>query len=304
MLEIMYDLPQQEDVTEVIIDAAAVAGKRRPTLGGVHCPQGGPRGRRGMTVGGRDEPSLEGLPIRNREECASARVALESPPPRANLAGVGSAIIGTLAPERSNAFDLIRLLLATAVVYSHAHLMGGYEEAGFSLLCKGQAIAGTVAVIGFFGISGYLVAQSFSARGDGWQFVKARLLRILPGFYFALVVTAYVLAPLIGRFNRLGGPWQNAAAAHFVLGNALVDISSWNIGDILNGLPFSRGSLNGALWSLLSGDLLLRAGPDLWDARVVQGGEGERTPGFLIRCRLACVARRRSGGARRRPSNT
>ena len=32
MLEVMYDLPQQEDVTEVIIDAAAVAGKRRPTL--------------------------------------------------------------------------------------------------------------------------------------------------------------------------------------------------------------------------------------------------------------------------------
>jgi ATP-dependent Clp protease ATP-binding subunit ClpX len=32
MLEIMYDLPQQEDVTEVIIDAAAVAGRRRPTL--------------------------------------------------------------------------------------------------------------------------------------------------------------------------------------------------------------------------------------------------------------------------------
>src|SRR6202453_2290058 len=32
MLEIMYDLPQQEDVVEVIVDAAAVAGKRRPTL--------------------------------------------------------------------------------------------------------------------------------------------------------------------------------------------------------------------------------------------------------------------------------
>jgi ATP-dependent Clp protease ATP-binding subunit ClpX len=32
MLEIMYDLPQQDDVTEVIVDAAAVAGKRRPTI--------------------------------------------------------------------------------------------------------------------------------------------------------------------------------------------------------------------------------------------------------------------------------
>jgi ATP-dependent Clp protease ATP-binding subunit ClpX len=32
MLEVMYDLPQQDDVTEVVVDAAAVAGRRRPTM--------------------------------------------------------------------------------------------------------------------------------------------------------------------------------------------------------------------------------------------------------------------------------
>lgn len=32
MLEVMYELPQREDVSEVIIDAAVVAGKRKPTL--------------------------------------------------------------------------------------------------------------------------------------------------------------------------------------------------------------------------------------------------------------------------------
>jgi ATP-dependent Clp protease ATP-binding subunit ClpX len=32
MLEVMYDLPQREDITEVVIDAGVVAGKRRPTL--------------------------------------------------------------------------------------------------------------------------------------------------------------------------------------------------------------------------------------------------------------------------------
>ncbi|HNC24665.1 MAG TPA: ATP-dependent Clp protease ATP-binding subunit ClpX [Opitutaceae bacterium] len=32
MLEVMYDLPQRDDVSEVVIDAAVVAGKRRPTL--------------------------------------------------------------------------------------------------------------------------------------------------------------------------------------------------------------------------------------------------------------------------------
>jgi ATP-dependent Clp protease ATP-binding subunit ClpX len=32
MLEVMYELPQRDDVTEVIIDAAVVAGRRKPTL--------------------------------------------------------------------------------------------------------------------------------------------------------------------------------------------------------------------------------------------------------------------------------
>lgn len=32
MLEVMYDLPGRDDVAEVVIDAAVVAGKRRPTL--------------------------------------------------------------------------------------------------------------------------------------------------------------------------------------------------------------------------------------------------------------------------------
>jgi ATP-dependent Clp protease ATP-binding subunit ClpX len=32
MLEVMFDLPQRDDVAEVVIDAAAVAGTRRPRL--------------------------------------------------------------------------------------------------------------------------------------------------------------------------------------------------------------------------------------------------------------------------------
>jgi ATP-dependent Clp protease ATP-binding subunit ClpX len=32
MLEVMYDLPQRDDITEVVIDAAVVAGRRKPAL--------------------------------------------------------------------------------------------------------------------------------------------------------------------------------------------------------------------------------------------------------------------------------
>jgi len=32
MLEVMYELPQRDDVVEVVIDARVVAGKKRPTM--------------------------------------------------------------------------------------------------------------------------------------------------------------------------------------------------------------------------------------------------------------------------------
>jgi peptidoglycan/LPS O-acetylase OafA/YrhL len=140
---------------------------------------------------------------------------------------------------RSNSFDAIRLLLALLVVYSHAYFIGGFGEEGFAHLVKSQTIAGTLAVLGFFGVSGFLVTR----------FVRARFLRIIPGYYFALLVTAFVLAPLIARFNRTSQPWAAADALHYVYSNLFVRVGSWNIGGVLNGMP-TELSINGALWSL------------------------------------------------------
>ena len=36
MLDVMFELPQRDDVVEVVIDAGAVAGRKRPTLRRVH----------------------------------------------------------------------------------------------------------------------------------------------------------------------------------------------------------------------------------------------------------------------------
>jgi peptidoglycan/LPS O-acetylase OafA/YrhL len=149
----------------------------------------------------------------------------------------------------SNSFDAIRLLLAILVVYSHAFLVGGFGTEGFTRLVRSQAIAGTVAVLGFFGISGFLVTRSYDLRHDWLRFAKARLLRIVPGFYLALVVTAFVLAPLIAHFNKTSQSWDSVAAFRFVFDNLLVRVGNSSVGGVLQGMPFA-GSINGALWSL------------------------------------------------------
>jgi peptidoglycan/LPS O-acetylase OafA/YrhL len=150
---------------------------------------------------------------------------------------------------RDNAFDLIRLLLAVIVVYGHAYLVGGFGDEGFARFCKMQTTAGPFAVIGFFGISGFLVTRSFALRANAWSFVQARLLRILPGFYFALAFTAFCIAPLIAKHNPAAGPWEASSAFRYIWKNAAVRIADPGVGDVLRGLP-SGEAINASLWTL------------------------------------------------------
>ncbi len=165
------------------------------------------------------------------------------------MSGAGPNVPGGGSSARANAFDLIRLLLALGVVYSHGHLLGGFGDEGFFILAKRQTILGSLAVLGFFGLSGFLVAQSFASNGAVWPFVRARLLRILPGLYFALVFTAFVIAPLISWANAGSYGWSAVSAWKYVLLNLPVRVGEWHVGGILHGLPYPE-SFNGSLWSL------------------------------------------------------
>jgi peptidoglycan/LPS O-acetylase OafA/YrhL len=61
--------------------------------------------------------------------------------------------IGQALSTSPNSLNLVRLLLAATVIFSHAMTLGGYgSEVVF------HSTAGVIAVYGFFGISGYLIA--------------------------------------------------------------------------------------------------------------------------------------------------
>ncbi|MEZ0217668.1 MAG: acyltransferase family protein [Rariglobus sp.] len=151
--------------------------------------------------------------------------------------------------NHSNAFDVLRLVLAVLVVYTHAHLLGGFGDEGFSRLVRHQTSAGSFAVLGFFGISGFLVTRSFITQETWKLFVKARLLRIIPGLLLALILTGFFFAPIISYLNASSGGWHAADATRFVVRNAFVKVHEWHVGNVLSGLPY-EGSINGSLWSL------------------------------------------------------
>jgi len=156
-----------------------------------------------------------------------------------------------------NALNLIRLVLASIVIVSHAFPLGGWGEDPVLRWTQGQANAGGIAVIGFFAISGYLIAKS-GLRTDVVQFLWHRFLRIFPAFWVVLILTAFILGPIL--WMTMGRP----LADYFTLGpggpfayvteNWTLRLGTWGIHDVLAGTPYGivvNGSVfNGSLWTL------------------------------------------------------
>jgi peptidoglycan/LPS O-acetylase OafA/YrhL len=147
---------------------------------------------------------------------------------------------------RSNSLSMLRLILATTVAIVHAQAIGWDDQPTL-----GRAQIGDLAVDGFFVISGFLVTRSAVRLPTLRRFVWHRALRILPGFWTCLAVTALLIAPLRAwlQGRPIAGVFsgQDSAPA-FVVNNAALLIRQWGISELDTGqdpLP-----MNGALWTL------------------------------------------------------
>jgi len=157
-----------------------------------------------------------------------------------------------------NAFGLLRLIFAALVLVDHTYPLGGFGVDPLWRLTNGQASSGTIGVVGFFVISGYLIAKSGMAT-DVVQFLWRRVLRIYPGYWLVLLVGAFIVGPLVwtvgGRafvdYFHLGG---NGPVAYLTR-NWTLQIGTFGIYDIFQTTtPYGRlsdsSALNGSLWTL------------------------------------------------------
>ena len=154
---------------------------------------------------------------------------------------------------RDNGYDVVRLVLAAMVVYSHSYVVGGYGAEPLARWSKEHLIMGELGVLGFFALSGFLVSSSGERSRSLVSYFVKRARRIFPGFWVCLVVTAFVFAPLIwiiGGRSLSAFPWaEPQGAVSYVTHNALLQVNQHSIGDVLSGAAWP-GSINGSLWSL------------------------------------------------------
>src|SRR5229473_3601561 len=101
--------------------------------------------------------------------------------------------------DRRNNFDLLRLVAAVSVIFSHAFLLSenSQDHDPLMMLTGGQTILGVVGVFVFFTISGYLVTQSFDTTAPPRVFPAKPALRIFPGLFPCLAVGVFGIGRLV-----------------------------------------------------------------------------------------------------------
>lgn len=149
--------------------------------------------------------------------------------------------------SRDNALNMLRLVLALLVVFSHAQILAGV---GDGVVVYGQHL-GSWAVVGFFGISGYLITGS-RTRSNAGTYLINRVARIFPGFLVSLVFVALVLGPVAHVIEKgaLDGYFSTPPTPlDFIYSNIFLRVGYYNIGTTLSQVPYPS-AWNGSLWSL------------------------------------------------------
>ena len=153
---------------------------------------------------------------------------------------------GTLAASynpRSNNFDLLRLIAALVVLFSHSYSLSnaGWEPIGDWLH---YGYGGTLAVVVFFVISGFLIAQSLETQPLP-AYLRGRVLRILPGLALVTLIETFVIGPTF--FEGQTSYYLRHYALHH-LRNMLVFGEDPFIPNVFSKLKFPY--VNGSLWTL------------------------------------------------------
>jgi peptidoglycan/LPS O-acetylase OafA/YrhL len=142
----------------------------------------------------------------------------------------------------ANNFDAIRLIAALAVMYGHGRYTFNLPD-----VQAWYRPESSLAVDVFFCVSGYLVTDSWRRQPIFSVYLTKRALRIFPAFILYVVVTMFVLGPLVTRVH-LGSYFSQGETYKFLTQIALYPGFGFLPGVFVDS-P-SHGVVNGSLWTL------------------------------------------------------
>lgn len=147
-----------------------------------------------------------------------------------------------------NNLDLVRIIVATMVIWSHAFALNfgdGANEPLFRFLKV--TYAGELGVNIFFFMSGLLVTNSILTKKSVSQFIISRFFRIFPALLVLIILTVFIIGPLIstlpaGEYFRQTSTWTYLYQNLYLKTNYLLpgcfETNIW------------ASDVNGSLWTL------------------------------------------------------
>lgn len=148
--------------------------------------------------------------------------------------------------KNKNNFDFLRFFAALLVIFSHSFaLLFGKQDPYVNL--TGVMTFGTLAVIIFFVISGFLISKSWDSSENIMDYAKKRVLRIYPAIFIVIILTIFILGPLVTTLTPIEY-FSNPKTFLY-----LINISIIYLYETLPGVFFDNpytNSVNGSLWTL------------------------------------------------------
>ncbi len=150
-----------------------------------------------------------------------------------------------MAVERQkNNFDLIRLIAASFVIFSHAYGICGLIDPVLEF--TGTLPGGQLAVYVFFTISGYLITGSWLKRPELIPYFEKRVLRIYPALIVVLLLSMFLFGPILTSLS-LKSYFSNPSTYTY-----LINLTLWKMQFALPGIFVDGKELffNYPLWTL------------------------------------------------------
>jgi peptidoglycan/LPS O-acetylase OafA/YrhL len=145
---------------------------------------------------------------------------------------------------RNSGMDVLRVVFALLVLLSHAQEIPDGDRARelLSILTHRYLTFGDLGVDGFFLLSGFLIVKSWKHNPDPINYLKKRVLRIVPGYMVAAFLSTIVVGLLVpgapNFFSNLGFPFAKSV---LLLGSPVTPI-------VFPGSHFTM--VNGAMWTI------------------------------------------------------
>lgn len=186
--------------------------------------------------------------------------------------------LADFAQGRDNNFNLVRLVAALAVLFSHSFALVGAPDPLYASLSMTFA---SIAVDVFFVTSGFLVTASLLTRKGTLEFVWARVLRIYPALVVMVLLVIFVLGLFFTSLSASSFLGSRETQS-FVLKNITLAFGiAFTLPGVFESNPF-KATVNGSLWTMTAEIRMYAILAMIWLALYVFGRYRERAITFVL----------------------